>query len=145
MCSHLWATLRVDIGNDLNVVFGVESFEVTASCLYSAWHPIAKLRLKLTRRRVSSLITKLGVRSNMLSEMLAAGKLRSTPTDIVKFGRSSMAFSFIIHNFPPYVCWRSYQRCHNLPHSGRTDTHEHFLHRTRPHTCRRAWSYQSHG
>src|SRR5882724_10239064 len=56
MCSDVWATLRVDVGNDLDIVFGVEPFEVIPNRLgmrYSAWDAIAKLRLKLTRRRVS--------------------------------------------------------------------------------------------
>src|SRR5882724_11855194 len=111
MCGDLRPSLAVDIGNDLRVVFGVEPFEVIADGLrrglrngaYSAWDAITKLRLKLTRRCVSSLITKLEVSPNMLGEMPVVGKLRSTLTDIVKSGRSSMVLSFIIHRFLPLL------------------------------------------
>src|SRR5882724_2911537 len=58
MYSHLRATLCVDVGNDLHVVFGVEPFEAFPKRFgmrlgHSAWDAIAKLRLKLTRRPVS--------------------------------------------------------------------------------------------
>src|SRR6266478_439413 len=58
MCSGLWPTLSVDIGNDLHVVFRIDLFEVILNGLglrrdYNAWDAIAKLRLKLARRCVS--------------------------------------------------------------------------------------------
>src|SRR5882672_8564022 len=64
MCSGRRPTLTVDIGNDLDVVFGIEPFEVILNGLrigmtlnslrcYSACDAIARLSVRLTRRPVS--------------------------------------------------------------------------------------------
>src|SRR6266478_147705 len=106
MCCHLWATLRGDIDNDLDVVLRVEPFEVIANRFgmrlgHSAWDAIAKLRLKLTRRCVSRRSSVSFIIHSSLPQLTTAHWVILPMVDVIHPRRITPSYMMAHHTMRP--------------------------------------------
>src|SRR5882724_5711473 len=106
MYSHLRATLCVDVGNDLHVVFGVEPFEAFPKRFgmrlgHSAWDAIAKLRLKLTRRPVSRRSSVSFIIHSSLPQLTTAHWVILPMVDVIHPRRITPSYMMAHHTMRP--------------------------------------------